>query len=101
VAQYEALAPTKYALYDALFIGADKVSMASSEISAAFIGPVQPLQLSVELLANLIYVARRTGIHSASSRIPPSSPYVVDKSVSKGLRGDTTPHRRCPQPETP
>jgi hypothetical protein len=59
------LAPPKYSASDALFIGADKVSMASSEISAAFIGPVQPLQLSVELLANLIYLARRTEIHSA------------------------------------
>jgi hypothetical protein len=48
-----------------VFIGADKVSMASPEISVAFIGPVQPLQLSVELLANLIYLARRTEIHSA------------------------------------
>ena len=65
MAQYEALAPTKYALYDALFIGADKVSMVSSDISAVFIGPVQPLQLSLELLANLIYLARRTATHSA------------------------------------
>jgi hypothetical protein len=41
------------------------MSMASPEISAAFIGPVEPLQLSIELLANLIYLARRTEIHSA------------------------------------
>ena len=64
MAQHEALAPPKYSLNDALLIGADKVSMASSEISAAFIGPVQPLQLNVELLANLIYLTRRTEIHS-------------------------------------
>jgi hypothetical protein len=39
--------------------------MASSESSAAFMGPVQPLQQSVELLANLIYLAKRTETHSA------------------------------------
>jgi hypothetical protein len=59
------LAPPKYSLNDELFIGADKMSMASSEIPAAFIGPFQPLHVSVELLANLIYLARRTEIHSA------------------------------------
>jgi hypothetical protein len=38
--------------------------MDSSETSADAKGPVQPLQVSVELLANLIYLARHTETHS-------------------------------------
>jgi hypothetical protein len=38
--------------------------MRSSQTSADASGPVRPLQVSVEILANLIYLARRTETHS-------------------------------------
>jgi hypothetical protein len=41
-----------------------RVMMRSSQTSADASGPVLPLQVSVEILANLIYLARRTETHS-------------------------------------
>jgi hypothetical protein len=47
-----------------LYYQSNRVSMDSSETSADPERPIQPLQVSVELLANLIYLARRTETHS-------------------------------------
>ena len=38
--------------------------MRSSQTSADASGPVQPFKVSVEILANLIYLSRRTETHS-------------------------------------
>jgi hypothetical protein len=43
-----------------LYYQSNKVSMDSSENDADAKGPVQPLEVSVELLANLIYLARHS-----------------------------------------
>jgi hypothetical protein len=53
-----------YQNQDCSTIGATGVMMGSSQASPDASGPVQPLKVSVEILSTLIYLARRTEMHS-------------------------------------